>query len=125
MKRNRDAGDTFHTVRDRYEEWEEGAPPPRRSEGIGSVLDNLYISDDVIRTIGTAIGVGTGLLMLALAGLSFYTASQWGDIHRDGAATGYTLVGFFLTVSGLGGVLGTLNHNFRVLNPDRESAVHH
>lgn len=125
MKRDKDPGDTFDTVRNRYDRWEENAPPRGRAAGIASVLDNVSVSDDVVRMVGVAVGVGTGVLVLGLAALSFYTAWQWGEIHRDGAATGYTLVGFFLTVSGVGAVLGTLNHNFRVLDPNRKTAAHH
>lgn len=125
MKRDDDAGGTFRSVRERYNRWEGHEPPRRRAAGIGSVLDNVAISDEAIRMVGLALGVGTGLLILALAALAFYTAWQWGEIHRDGAATGYTLVGFFLTVSGVGAVLATLNHNYRVLNPNRATAAHH
>jgi hypothetical protein len=66
-----------------------------------------------------AIGVIIGLIILALAALSFYVAAEWAALDRGGAATGYFVVGFFLVLSGAGGIAATLNHNFRVLaQPD-------
>lgn len=70
---------------------------------------------DMGRLIFTGIGVGIGVLLLALAALAFWRAAVWGDFARSGAATGYAVVGFFLTIAGIGGMLATLNHNFRVL----------
>ena len=67
------------------------------------------------RMIPAAIGIGLGVLLLALAGLSFYTAGSWAEFGRDGAQTGYALAGVFLTIAGLGGIVATWNHNFRVL----------
>ncbi len=67
------------------------------------------------RMVFAAIGVGIGVVLLALSGYAFYTASYWAGFERDGAQVGYTLVGFFLLVAGAGGIAATLNHNFRVL----------
>lgn len=68
------------------------------------------------KNLAIAIGVGLGLLLLLLAGLSAYTASQWSGVHYNGAAVGYTVVTLFLLLSGIGGILATLNHNLRVVN---------
>jgi hypothetical protein len=67
------------------------------------------------RLVVASIGIGTGVILLALAGFAFYTANYWASFGRDGAAVGYTLVGFFLLVAGGGGALATWNHHFRVL----------
>jgi len=67
------------------------------------------------RTIHAAIGIGIGVVLLALAGLAFSRASYWGGFNRDGAQVGFTLAGIFLTIAGLGGIAATWNHNFRVL----------
>jgi hypothetical protein len=75
------------------------------------------------RTVFAAIGIGIGAILLLLAILAFATAAKWSGLDRDGAAVGYTVVGFFLTLAGVGGILSTYNHNFRVL--DRTGAQHH
>ena len=76
------------------------------------------------RTVQSAIGFGIGALLLLLAILSFVTATKWAGLQRDGAAVGYTLTGVFLTISALGGILATWNHNFRVLVADRRHSHH-
>jgi hypothetical protein len=70
---------------------------------------------DMGRTVYAAIGIGLGLLLLLLAVISFVSAAKWSGLDREGAAVGYALVGFFLTIAGVGGILSTYNHNFRVL----------
>jgi hypothetical protein len=75
------------------------------------------------RTVFAAIGMGIGAILLLLAVYAFVTAAGWGALGQDGAAVGYTLVGFFLTLAGVGGILSTYNHNFRVLN--RTGGGHH
>jgi hypothetical protein len=75
------------------------------------------------RTVFAAIGIGIGLLLLLLAVLAFATAAKWSGLGRDGAAVGYTLVGVFLTLAGVGGILSTYNHNYRVLT--RAGGGHH
>ena len=75
------------------------------------------------RTVFAAIGIGIGAILLLLAIFAFVTAAKWGGLGQDGAAVGYTLVGFFLTLAGIGGILSTYNHNFRVLN--RAGGGHH
>jgi hypothetical protein len=76
------------------------------------------------KSVSAAIGVVIGLLILALSALSFATAHRWAELARDGAATGYTVVGFFLLIAGLGGIAATLNHNFRVLSPNAKHSAH-
>ena len=75
------------------------------------------------RTVFAAIGIGIGAILLLLAIFAFVTAANWGALDRDGAAVGYTVVGFFLTLAGIGGILATYNHNFRVLT--RSEGGHH
>jgi hypothetical protein len=75
------------------------------------------------RTVFAAIGIGIGAILLLLAVYAFVTAAGWGAIGQDGAAVGYSLVGFFLTIAGIGGILATYNHNFRVLT--RTGGGHH
>ncbi len=76
------------------------------------------------KVVLTVIGVGIGLTLLVLAGIAFWTAAWWSDFERSGAVVGYSVVGFFLTIAGLGAVIGTWNHIFRVLDPAR-APVHH
>jgi hypothetical protein len=73
------------------------------------------------RTVFAAIGIGIGILLLALSGLAFRSASYWAEFGRDGAAVGYTLVGIFLLVAVRGGIVATWNHNFRVLTRPHSS----
>lgn len=110
---------TYGTIRQKYDEWitlernrperehlrrtETYLPPPR--EG----------NPDMSRTIATVIGVGIGVMLLALAMYAFRTASFWADAGRDGAQVGYILIGVFLLIAGGGGIAATINHNFRVL----------
>lgn len=116
---------TYASLRERYEAWveyestrperdrlrrtERYEPPPREE------------NPDMSRMVFAAIGVGIGVVLLALSAYAFMTASYWSGFERDGAQVGYTLVGFFLLVAGAGGIIATLNHNFRVLArvPDR------
>jgi hypothetical protein len=76
------------------------------------------------KNTSAAIGVVIGLLLLVLATLSFLNAYRWAELARDGAATGYTVVGFFLVLAGAGGIIATLNHNFRVLAQRPHTSSH-
>jgi hypothetical protein len=123
---NRDQG-TYGSIARRYDEWvkirserpalERVLPPPRP-----------YTSEpqrnEMGKSVSAAIGVVIGLLILALSALSFATAHRWAELARDGAATGYTVVGFFLLIAGVGGIIATLNHNFRVLSPNAKHSAH-
>lgn len=118
MKKHTGSEGTFGTVRGRYKDWfgagDRGFLPGRTEgnddyERPGSGAGGGEMSKMVL----LAIGVGLGLTLLALAAFSFTNAGQWGGIARDGAAVGYSLVGFFLTIAGLGAVFATWNHLFR------------
>lgn len=118
MKHDATGDRTFDTVRDRYKDWfgsggREPLPGRTISEGHQDV-DSQASGGDMGKMLGTAAGVGIGLVLLVLAVLSYRNAGWWNGMGRDGATVGYTVVGFFLTVAGIGAVLATLNHNFRV-----------
>lgn len=124
-----DTGDrTQETVRARYKQWFGSGrrPLPGRAVHDGSEYwdetDASGGGGGMGRMVLMGIGAVTGLVLLALAGLSFVNAAKWGDYARDGAALGYTLVGFFLTLAGIGALLATWNHNFRVVGG---AAAHH
>lgn len=117
---------TYSKVSEKYDRWIE-------SEANRPTRDYLRRDDpytppksrgdsDMSKMVFTAIGVGLGVVLLVLAGFSFYTAASWGELGRDGAQVGYNLVGVFLLVAGLGGIAATWNHNFRVLT---RTARHH
>jgi hypothetical protein len=121
----RDPG-TYEKIREQYDDWTElmarkpvqphAYPPRSHSEP--------EPESDMSKWVFTAIGVGIGVMLLALAAFSFWTASQWAGYARNGAFTGYTLVGIFLTIAGVGGILATWNHNFRVLEGKGGAAAH-
>lgn len=122
MKRDRG---TYDGVRDKYDEFLEiqsrkpvlqRVLPPQRPYS-----PQPDSGSDMGKIVFTAIGVGIGVILLALAGYSLYVARTWGDAGLTGASTGYTIVAFFLTIAGVGGIAATLNHNFRVL----ARPVHH
>jgi len=110
---------TYGKVSRKYDEWvaqEESRPPReylRRTEPY--IPPDTRGDTDMSRMVQAAIGVGIGVVLLALAGFAFMTAARWGGLGRDGAQVGYTLVGIFLVIAGAGGIAATLNHNFRVL----------
>lgn len=116
MKRDRG---TYDSVRDKYDEFLEiqaNKPvlqrtlPPQRPFSPDTAPEN-----DMGKNVFAAIGVGIGVVLLALAAYSFYVANVWGDGGMTGASTGYAIVAFFLAVAGIGGIAATLNHNYRVL----------
>jgi hypothetical protein len=109
---------TYDDVRHKYDRWvdSEAARPPRAHLR----RDNPHPAvrrgeSDTSRLVFAAVGIGLGVVLLALAGYAFYTASYWAGFGRDGAQVGYIVVGVFLLVAGLGGIVATYNHNFRVL----------
>jgi hypothetical protein len=115
-----DGESTYGSVRSRFDSYDEANPRPRSRSALG--FPDIDVPENVIRTVALVVGVGTGLLLLALAATAYYTAATWAAIDRDGAALAYALVGVFLTVSGLAASLGTINHLFRVL---RSPGGHH
>lgn len=118
MKKNRQ-DPTYQDVERRFDSYEANRPPPERRR---YVAGRPFVTEGVLCAIFTAVGVGTGLLLLGLAAVSFYAASTWEGIARNGAAVGYNVTGFFLTIAGLGAIVATWNHNYRV--PDRPPAHH-
>ena len=126
MKRDEN---TYGSIGDKFDEYTEIAAskpqptPPQR----GLPPQRPYVPDShdehPRRTVYAGIGLGLAFLIFILAVLSFMTAGKWSGLARDGAATGYTLVGIFLLIASIGGALATWNHNFRVLT--RESGGHH
>ena len=114
----RDEG-TYGRIGKQYDEYVEIAASKPAAAPRGLPPQKPYVpaheEADMGRTVFAAIGIGIGLVLLLLAVLAFVTAAKWSGLHRDGAAVGYTVVGFFLTLAGLGGIISTYNHNFRVL----------
>ena len=114
---NRDPG-TYGSIARRYDEWlriRGDRPTPDRQLPPARPYTPEPHKPDMGKNISAVIGVAIGLLLLVLSGLSFLNAYRWVELARDGAATGYTVVGFFLFLAGAGGIIATLNHNFRVL----------
>lgn len=110
--RHGDEGEsTYGSVRDRYRQWSEGRPKPRS----GSAISMPELPEGVVRMAALGIGIGTGLFLLVLAATAYVAAGSWGDVERGGATVAYTLTGIFLTIAGVGCILATLNHLFRVL----------
>jgi hypothetical protein len=125
MKKTQGGDRTFDTVRSRYDTWAENRPPRPVASYEDWTPHGPEPEISMGKMITTAIGVGVGLLLLILAALAFYTASNWAAFGREPAVIGYTLAGCFLIVAGVGGILATLNHNFRVLDPNRRPAHGH
>lgn len=116
--------EAYDRIEEKYADWR-STQPPRPPSRRAYAAQNL-LSEGMSKIVLTAIGVGTGVVLLILAGVAFWTAAWWGNIDRTGAATGYALTGFFLAIAGLGAILSTWNHMFRVLDPNRaQSAAHH
>jgi hypothetical protein len=126
MSRRRDEGDrTLETIRDRYDAW--SVDRPSISSAPSSWTPSGHEPKSAMpRMIIAAIGVGVGLVLLILAGLSAWSAVQWAGHGREPAVIGYTLIAVFLTVAAIGGIAGSLNHALRVLDPSRPQAhAHH
>lgn len=123
--RKKGTGDrTFETVRARYDAWAETRPPrPAASETWSPRSPEPVFSMGKI--ILSAIGVGIGVLLLVLAGLSFWTASRWAAFDREAGVVGYVVIGMFLIVAGVSVIAATLNHTLRVLDPRRRPAHGH
>lgn len=118
---------TYGSIARRYEEWvriRTERPRPERVLPPQRPYTPEPQRNDMGKNVAAAIGVLIGLLILALSAVSFGSAYRWMELGRDGAATGYTVVGFFLLIAGVGGIVATLNHNFRVLAPGAKSSAH-
>ncbi len=117
--RSSDTGDrTYDSVRERFRQWREANPRPEPR----SALAFPEMSDATERMVGTAAGFGAGAFLLLLAAVAFGAARSWGELARSGAAVAFTLTGVFLTIAGLGAIIATYNHSFRVLS---RPASHH
>ena len=116
MKKNTGSEGTFGTVRGRYKDWFGAGDRgflPGRTVGNDDYERPGAGGGEMSKMVLLAVGVGLGLMLLALAALSITNAGRWGAIDQDGAAVGYSLVGFFLTIAGLGAIVATWNHLFR------------
>lgn len=125
MSRETKTGDqTFSTVRDRFRAWraahpaEPSAPMLDFSEG----LPLPELSEETGRVVFTATGVLIGVVLLVLMIVAITATISWTRLARDGAAVGYGLVAFFLIIAGLGGIIASINHNYRVM---RRKPEHH
>jgi hypothetical protein len=122
------ASETFASIRRRADAYERtGAYLPYGDAAVQDhqergILGTGVPGGDVSRIVVMAIGGGFGLMMLVFAVLSFMAAGRWNEALRDGAATGYMVVGFFLFFAGVAAIAGTWNHNFRVV--DRPGGTH-
>lgn len=116
----RDEG-TYGKIGDKFDEYTEivASRPEPVVQQRALPAQRPYVPEphgaDMSNKVFAAIGFGIGALILLLAILAFSTAAKWNGLGRDGAYVGYLLVGFFLTLAGVGGILSTWNHNFRVL----------
>jgi hypothetical protein len=109
---------TYGSISRRYDEWldiQKGKPAPVRVRSDKPYIHQRHESSDMGRMVFAAIGIGIGVVLLVLSLLSFLNANWWGDFGRESAVVGWRLVGFFLLVAGLGAIISTWNHNFRVL----------
>jgi hypothetical protein len=119
MKKQHNVGEgTFRTVRGRYQDWfgagDRGSLPGRAvSSEYYDYPDTDNGGGEMGKTVFMALGGGIGLVLLALAALSFVTAGRWAEIDRDGAMTGYLATGFALLIAGSGAIVATWNHLFR------------
>lgn len=102
--------DEFLEIQSRKPVLQRTSPPQQRP-----FSPETETGSDMGKTVFNAIGVGIGIVLLALAAFSLYVAIKWSNGGLDGAATGYFIVAFFLLLAGIGGIAATLNHNYRVL----------
>lgn len=109
---------TYAGIRRKYDAWvetESTRPERDRLRRVDSTPIATKDVSEMSRMAFAAIGFGIAVVLLALAGYAFYTANYYGGFSRDGAETGYILVGLFLLIAGFGGIAAVWNHNFRVL----------
>jgi hypothetical protein len=110
---------TFETVRARYQDWKENHTPAPYRGSTRAYQAPAAGGGDMVRAAGVVIGAIIGVILLALAAYAFYTAAWWSGYNRDAGVVGYTVIGIFLTVAGLGGLIAIWNHQTRVLDPGR------
>lgn len=105
---------------DEFQEARPAAPVGKRAYSHGAETALLMVTS---RPVALLLGFGVALVLLALAVYAFSAAAAWAGINRNGALVGYTIVGLFLIVAGVGGLLATWNHNFRI--PKQPPPAHH
>ena len=120
MKNNSTTHQEISRKFDDYEETHPSRPPEGRAYSAGAETALLMVTS---KPVAVLVGFGVGLSLLILAGIAFYSAAQWAAFARDGAQVGYNLVGVFLTIAGVGALLATYNHNFRL--PNQGAPAHH
>ena len=109
---------TYEKVSRKYDEWlqiQASKPVVAPVRSARNLPPPEPMGSDMGRMVFASIGIGIGVVLLLLAALALSTAMKWSGFGREGAAVGYYLVAFFLTVAGVGGIVSTWNHNFRVL----------
>lgn len=113
---------TYRSIAARYDEYVEivaSKPELKRPAAKSLPPQRPYTppeeGEDMGRMLFAGIGFGIGAVLLLLAMWAFAVAAKWSGLEREGAAVAYTIVGFFLVLSGGGGIIATWNHNFRVL----------
>jgi hypothetical protein len=126
MRRSQGGDQTFETIRSRYDTWAENRPPrPVADDDPNWSPRGPEPGLSMGRMIPMAIGAGIGVLLLILAALSLWNAASWAEYGREPATIGYIVTACFLIVAGLGGILASLNHGMRVLDPHRAPAHGH
>lgn len=114
----RDRNDpTYRRAQGQYGTWTDANPPRREGSAIAWPEEGLPIpelSPATARVLFTAIGFGLGALLLVLSVTAFVASRSWAAVGRDGASVGYSLPTLFLAIAGLGCILATYNHQFRV-----------
>ncbi len=112
---------TYGGISRKFDEWREGEkhrPEPPRVRSDRPYVHQRYEPSDMGKNVFAAIGIGIGVVLLVLSLLAFLNANSWSQFDRESAVVGWSVVGFFLLVAGLGAIISTWNHNFRVLaNP--------
>ena len=120
MKNN---SDSHQSASRKFDEFATIKPQPKRGKAAYSLAAETVLLSVTSRPVAVLVGFGVGVLLLALALYAFMVAARWADVARDGAQVGYNIVGFFLTVAGVGALAATYNHNFRL--PGRNTPAHH
>jgi hypothetical protein len=122
MKRDENTYGGITRKFDAWREGEKGKPAPPRMRSNRPYVHQRYENSHMGKTVFAAIGIGIGLVLLVLSLLAFLNANSWSQFDRSSAVVGWSVVGFFLLVAGLGAIISTWNHNFRVLvnTPSRD-----
>lgn len=109
--------ETFRTVEGRYQSFEEAHPKQHSRSAIANIRIPV-LSDEAEKGVGTALGFGLGALLLLLCAVCVAASRSWAALDRSGAQLAYAIAAFFLLLAGLGGIVATYNHIFRVIPGD-------